>query len=232
MTSAKVEDALARIARGEPVVVVDDADRENEGDLILAAEKATAEAIAFVLRHTSGVICVALTGERCDALDLPLMVPQGSDAQGTAFTITVDARRGTTTGISAADRATTIRALASNWARRQDFHRPGHVFPLRARAGGVLSRRGHTEAATDLARLAGLAPAGVLCELANDDGTMMRLPTLEAFAHEHGLALIHIADLVAYRRRLRHGHHPIIDAAASGEAPQTHSLRGVPQGNA
>jgi len=218
MTFARISDAIHRIARGEPVVVVDDADRENEGDLILAAEKATPEALAFVLRYTSGVVCVALPAERCEALHLPQMVAQGGDAQGTAFTVTVDARRGTTTGISAADRATTIRALASASAHPDDFARPGHVFPLRARDGGVLTRRGHTEAALDLTRLAGLSPAGVLCELANDDGTMMRLPALESFAREHGLALIHIDDLVAYRRRTE----SIVERVAEARLPTLH----------
>src|SRR5580700_7503116 len=176
--SNNVPVAIERLSRGEPVVVVDDAHRENEGDLILAAEKATTESIAFVLRHTSGVLCVALPGATCDALNLPLMVSQGTDAQGTAFTVTVDARRGTTTGISAADRATTIRALASASSKADDFLRPGHVFPLRVRDGGVLKRRGHTEAASDLARLAGLSPVGALCELTHDDGSMMRMPAL------------------------------------------------------
>jgi 3,4-dihydroxy 2-butanone 4-phosphate synthase/GTP cyclohydrolase II len=198
---SNVEDAIHRIARGELVVVVDDADRENEGDLVLAADRATPEAIAFLIRHTSGVLCAALPGSRCDALHLPLMVPRLEDAHGTAFTVTVDARRGTTTGISAADRATTLRALASDATRPDDLTRPGHVFPLRAREGGVLVRRGHTEAACDLARLACRAPAGVLAELMHDDGTLMRLPALEAFARAHGLALLHIEDLVAHRRR-------------------------------
>ncbi len=174
MTSNSVEDAIRRIALGEPVVVIDDADRENEGDLILAAEKVTTHSMAFLLRHTSGVVCVALPGPRCDALGLPPMVATNEDARGTAFTVTVDARRGTTTGISAAERATTIRALANPASRAEDFVRPGHVFPLRAREGGVLKRRGHTEAASDLARLAGLSPVGVLCELTHEDGSMMR----------------------------------------------------------
>jgi 3,4-dihydroxy 2-butanone 4-phosphate synthase/GTP cyclohydrolase II len=213
-----VREALHRVARGEPVVVVDDADRENEGDLILAAEKATPQAIAFVLRHTSGVVCVALPGERCDALHLPPMVAHGGDAQGTAFTVTVDARRGTTTGISAADRATTARALAGAASKPDDFARPGHVFPLRARGGGVLERRGHTEAAVDLARMAGLSPAGVLCELAHDDGTMMRPLALESFARAHGLALLRIEDLVAYRRRTE----PIVEHVAEARLPTRH----------
>jgi 3,4-dihydroxy 2-butanone 4-phosphate synthase/GTP cyclohydrolase II len=218
MPFTDIETAVARIARGEPVVVVDDDDRENEGDLILAAEKAMPAAIAFVLRHTSGVICVAMPGPRCDALQLPPMVARGEDAHGTAFTVTVDARRGTTTGISASDRALTIRALAAAASTAGDFVRPGHVFPLRARDGGVLERRGHTEAASDLARLAGLAPVGALCELTHPDGTMMRLPALEAFAQEHGLALIRIQDLVAYRRRTE----PIVEQVAEARLPTQH----------
>ena len=202
MPSARVEEAIRKIAAGEPVVVVDDADRENEGDLIVAAEKATPASIGFMVRHTSGVICVAVPGARCDALSLPLMVPELGDTHGTAFTVTVDATHGTTTGISASDRATTIRALASGASTAHDFVRPGHVFPLRARDGGVLRRRGHTEAASDLARLAGLSPIGALAELVHDDGTMMRLHALEVFAHAHRLALLHIDDLVAYRRRV------------------------------
>jgi 3,4-dihydroxy 2-butanone 4-phosphate synthase/GTP cyclohydrolase II len=218
MPRARVEEAIARIARGEPVVVADDADRENEGDLILAAESATPEAVAFVLRHTSGVLCVALPAERCDALNLPLMVTQGGDGQGTAFTVTVDARRGTSTGISAADRSVTIRALAAASSRPADFVRPGHVFPLRARDRGVLARRGHTEAAVDLARLAGLAPAGLLAELTHQDGSMMRMPALQAFAEQHGLAVLHIADLVAYRRRTE----SIVEQVAEARLPTRH----------
>ena len=218
MPRARALEAIARIARGEPVVVVDDTDRENEGDLILAAEKVTPDAVAFVLRHTSGVLCVALSGERCDALNLPQMVTQGGDGQGTAFTVTVDARRGITTGISASDQSATIRGLASAGAKASDFVRPGHVFPLRARDNGVLARRGHTEAAVDLARLAGLAPAGLLAELMNEDGTMMRMPALEAFARQHGLALLQIADLVAYRRRTE----AIVEQVAEARLPTRH----------
>jgi 3,4-dihydroxy 2-butanone 4-phosphate synthase/GTP cyclohydrolase II len=213
-----VEEAIHRLAQGESVVVVDDADRENEGDLVMAAEKATPEAIAFMLRHSSGVVCAALPGARCDALNLPLMVPRLEDSFGTAFTVTVDSRRGTSTGISAADRATTLRALASPSTGPDDLVRPGHVFPLRAREGGVLQRRGHTEAASDLARSAGLVPAGVLCELMHEDGTMMRLPALEAFSREHGLALLHIDDLVAYRRRTE----PIVEPVVEARLPTRH----------
>ncbi|MGE0879280.1 MAG: bifunctional 3,4-dihydroxy-2-butanone-4-phosphate synthase/GTP cyclohydrolase II [Acidimicrobiia bacterium] len=199
----RVEDAIAAIARGEIVVVADDEDRENEGDLIMAADLATDEAIAFFVRHTSGVICVGLTGERCDELELPLMVPPtgNTEAQGTAFTVTVDLAAGTSTGISSGDRARTLRALADPHVSARAFNRPGHVFPLRARAGGTLKRAGHTEASVDLARLAGRAPAGVLCEVVLDGGGMARVTDLRAFADRHGLLLVSIADLIRYRRR-------------------------------
>ena len=200
-TFAPIEDAIAAIRRGEIVVVVDDADRENEGDLIVAAEDATPEKIGFFVRHTSGVICVPVLGERLDELDLPLMVEENTDAKGTAFTVSVDWRHDTTTGISAADRAATIRALADPETTSRDLTRPGHIFPLRYAEGGVLKRAGHTEAAIDLARLAGKRPAGALAEVVNDDGTMARLPQLEAFAAQHDLLLISIADLIAYRRQ-------------------------------
>jgi 3,4-dihydroxy 2-butanone 4-phosphate synthase/GTP cyclohydrolase II len=196
-----VEQALQEIADGGMVVVVDDEDRENEGDLVMAAVHATAADLAFMVRHTSGVVCVALPGDRCDALELSPMVAVNTDAKGTAFTVTVDVAAGTTTGISAADRAATIRALADDRVTAREFRRPGHVFPLRARDGGVLKRAGHTEAAVDLARLAGLPPIGVLCELVNDDGSMARRPELLAFAAAHGLPIITVADLVAHRRR-------------------------------
>ncbi len=196
-----IERALAHLAAGGIVVVADDEHRENEGDLIMAADAATPEAIAFFVRHTSGVICAALSGDRCEALALPLMVPPATNADQfrTAFTVTVDAAVGTTTGISAADRAATLRALADPSTRPAQLNRPGHIFPLRARPGGVLHRPGHTEAAVDLARLAGRAPAGVLSELVLDDGSMARLPELQAFARAHRLPLISIADLIAYR---------------------------------
>jgi 3,4-dihydroxy 2-butanone 4-phosphate synthase/GTP cyclohydrolase II len=195
-----IESAIAAIGRGEVVIVVDDEDRENEGDLIIAAEKITPETMGFMVRHTSGVICLPMMGERLDELQLPLMVSHNTESQRTAFTVSVDARHGTTTGISAADRATTVLALLDPATRADDVVRPGHIFPLRYREGGVLKRAGHTEAAVDLARLAGLAPAGVLAEVVNDDGTMARMPQLEAFAEEHGLQLITIADLIRYRR--------------------------------
>ncbi|MDE2395689.1 MAG: bifunctional 3,4-dihydroxy-2-butanone-4-phosphate synthase/GTP cyclohydrolase II [Burkholderiales bacterium] len=200
MALDRIEDAIAAIARGAMVVVVDDEDRENEGDLILAAEHATPEAIAFMVRHTSGVLCVGLPGERLDELALPLMVERNTDSMRTAYTVTVDVRAGTTTGISAADRAATVRALVDPAVAADDFNRPGHVFPLRAVAGGVLRRPGHTEASVDLTRLAGLRPGGVLAEVVNDDGTMARRPALEAFARRYGLCIVSIADLVAYRR--------------------------------
>ncbi len=200
MTFTEIEAAIAAITRGELVIVVDDADRENEGDLIMAAEKMTPEAMAFMIRYTSGVICMPVEGERLDELRLPLMVADNTESQRTAFTVSVDARNGTTTGISAADRVTTVHALLDPQTKSDDLARPGHIFPLRYREGGVLKRAGHTEAAVDLARLAGLQPAGVLAEVVNDDGTMARLPELEAFATEHGLVLISIADLIRYRR--------------------------------
>jgi len=201
MALAPIEQALSAIARGGFAVVVDDETRENEGDLIMAADRVTPEAIAFLVRHTSGVVCASLTGERLDALDLPQMVERNGESMRTAFTVSVDARAGVSTGISAADRALTIRLLADPAAVAGDFVRPGHIFPLRARSGGVLARPGHTEAAVDLARLAGCAPAGILCEIVNDDGTMARLPQLTVFAGRHGLPLVSIADLIAYRRR-------------------------------
>ena len=196
-----VDRAIKDIAEGRPVVVVDDADRENEGDIILAASLATPELLAFMIRYTSGVICVPLPGAELDRLQLPLMTSQNTEHMRTAFTLSVDARAGVTTGISAADRATTIARLVDPATTAQDLVRPGHVFPLRYAEGGVLRRPGHTEAAVDLARLAGLPPAGVLAEVVNDDGTMARLPELREFANAHDLALISIEQLVEYRRR-------------------------------
>ncbi|MBS2966128.1 3,4-dihydroxy-2-butanone-4-phosphate synthase [Actinocrinis puniceicyclus] len=194
-----VETAIAQIAAGRPVVVVDDEDRENEGDIIFAAVHATAELLAFTVRYSSGVICVPMPPQRADLLGLPPMTAVNEDRKGTAFTVSVDARHGVSTGISAADRAHTIRLLADEATTAGDLTRPGHVFPLRARPGGVLERPGHTEAAVDLARLAALPPIGVLVEIVNDDGTMARLPDLLPFAARHGLAIISIADLIAYR---------------------------------
>ncbi len=198
-----IERAVAEIAAGRAVVVVDDEDRENEGDLIFAAELATPELVAFMVRYTSGYVCVPLEDADCDRLDLPPMFHTNQDKRGTAYTVTVDAREGVSTGISASDRARTIRLLASPDSSPVEFTRPGHVVPLRAREGGVLRRTGHTEAAVDLARMAGLRPAGVLCEIVSqkDEGDMARLEELLLFAQEHGLAIISIADLVAHRRR-------------------------------
>src|SRR5918999_4231461 len=187
MPLARVEEAVEDIRSGRMVVVVDDQDRENEGDLVFAAEKVTPEHIGFMVRHCSGIICVPMEGERLEELNLPLMAPDNSDSMGTAFTISVDARNGTTTGISAADRAATIRALVDPDTKPYDLARPGHIFPLRYYPGGVLRRAGHTEAAVDLARLAGLTPAGVVCEVVNEDGTMSRFPELIRFAGRHGL---------------------------------------------
>ncbi|GAA3002219.1 bifunctional 3,4-dihydroxy-2-butanone-4-phosphate synthase/GTP cyclohydrolase II [Kitasatospora albolonga] len=196
-----VERAVADIALGRPVIVVDDEDRENEGDIVFAASAATPELMAFTIRYSSGVICVPMTGEELDRLKLPPMTQVNEDRKGTAYAISVDARDGVDTGISAADRARTVKLLSTVATEPGDLTRPGHVFPLRAVEGGVLVRPGHTEAAVDLARLAGLAPAGAIAEVVNDDGTMARLPELVAFAREHGLAIISIEDLIAYRRR-------------------------------
>jgi len=199
---SSIERAVADMAAGKPVIVVDDADRENEGDLIFAAEMATPELVAFMVRYTSGYICVPLTDEDCDRLELPPMYHTNQDKRGTAYTVSVDAREGVSTGISAHDRATTMRLLASVESTAADFTRPGHVVPLRAKVGGVLRRPGHTEAAIDLCNLAGLRPAGVLCEIVSqkDVEDMARLDELEVFAAEHDLALISIADLIAHRR--------------------------------
>jgi 3,4-dihydroxy 2-butanone 4-phosphate synthase / GTP cyclohydrolase II len=216
--SRGVETALAAMAAGKFVVVADSADRENEGDLILAAENATSESIAFLVRHTSGIVCVPLPGERLRELGLPLMVAENTESQGTAFTVSVDLKLGTTTGISAADRAATIRGLANPCSFAGDFLRPGHVFPLRARDGGVLKRPGHTEAAVDLAQLAGLRPAGVLSEIVNDDGTMTRGGALERFAERHGMPFLTVADLIAYRRSRER----IVERMAEARLPTAH----------
>jgi 3,4-dihydroxy 2-butanone 4-phosphate synthase/GTP cyclohydrolase II len=210
-----VERAIADIAAGKAVVVVDDEDRENEGDIIFAASKATPELMAFTIRHSSGVICVPMPAEMLDRLEIPLMTPHNRDKLRTAYTVSVDARDGVTTGISAADRAHTARTLADSATEPWEITRPGHVFPLRYREGGVLVRRGHTEAAVDLARLAGLTPAGVLVEIVNDDGTMKRGEQLREFADEHGLALISIEDLVRYRRR----HEVLVERVAVTRLP-------------
>jgi 3,4-dihydroxy 2-butanone 4-phosphate synthase / GTP cyclohydrolase II len=196
---AGVADALAALRAGRPVLVLDDADRENEGDVILAAENATAEWVAWTVRHTSGLLCAPMPDETADRLDLPLMVRDSQDPRGTAYTVTVDARVGTSTGISAADRALTARTLADPATVPGDLIRPGHVLPLRARPGGVLERTGHTEAAVDLCRLAGLAPVALICEIVLDDGTMARTPQVLALGAEHDLPVVTIADLVRWR---------------------------------
>lgn len=201
MPIGKIEAALEDIRQGKMVILVDDEDRENEGDLAMAAELVTPEAINFMAKEGRGLICLTMTEERADLLDLPLMVKNNSSSFGTAFTVSIEAKRGVTTGISAADRATTIQVALADETTANDLARPGHVFPLRAKKGGVLVRAGQTEGSVDLARLAGLKPAGVICEIMNDDGTMARMPQLKVFAQQHGLKIITIADLVAYRMR-------------------------------
>jgi 3,4-dihydroxy 2-butanone 4-phosphate synthase/GTP cyclohydrolase II len=203
MGFSTIEQAIQAIADGEMIIVVDDEDRENEGDILVAADKITPEHVAFMMNHARGLICVPMTGERLDELQIPLMVTRNSDSMQTAFTVSVDYNKGTTTGISAGDRAATIHALVSANARPDDFSRPGHIFPLRANPLGVLGRPGHTEAAIDFARLAGLSPAGVICEIANDDGSMARLPALTEFAALHGMHIVTIEGLIEYRRKSR-----------------------------
>jgi 3,4-dihydroxy 2-butanone 4-phosphate synthase/GTP cyclohydrolase II len=199
MHFAAIEDAIAEIRDGHMIIIVDDEDRENEGDLVCSAEKTTPEIINFMARHARGLICLPLTEERCDELHLTTQVADNTSYLGTAFTVSIDARKGVTTGISAADRATTIQAAVDPKTRPQDLARPGHVFPLRAKKGGVLVRPGQTEASVDIARFAGLYPAGVICEIMNEDGTMSRLPELAEFAAHHHLKMITVADLVRYR---------------------------------
>lgn len=201
MPFSRIEEALDDIREGKIVIVVDDEDRENEGDFVMAAEKITPEAVNFMVTHGRGQLCVPLTGKRLDDLELPLMVERNTARLGTAFTVSVDALKGTTTGISAHDRAATIRTLVDPKAKPSDLARPGHVHPLKAIEGGVLRRAGHTEATVDLPRLAGLQPAGVLCEIMSEDGSMARLPELVGLAERFGLKIITIADLIKYRRR-------------------------------
>ena len=198
---ARIEDAIAAMRAGKMVVVVDDEDRENEGDLTIAAQKITPDAINFMARYGRGLICLAMTPERLDELDIPLMVSQNSSRFETAFCVSIEAKRGTTTGISAADRAATVLAAIDPSTKPSDLVRPGHVFPLRARKAGVLVRAGQTEAAVDLARIAGLRPAGVICEIMNEDGTMARVPQLTSYTRQHGLLMITTADLITYRMR-------------------------------
>jgi len=201
VTLATIEAAVAEIRDGRMIIIVDDEDRENEGDLVCAAEKVTPEIINFMARHARGLICLPLTEDRCDELHLTTQVAENTSYLGTAFTVSIDARRGITTGISAADRATTILVAVDPESRPQDLCRPGHIFPLRAKNGGVLVRAGQTEASVDIARIAGLYPAGVICEIMNEDGTMSRLPQLEQFAAQHDLKMISVAELVRYRIR-------------------------------
>src|SRR6476660_5290313 len=209
-----IREAIAELQAGRMIVVVDDEDRENEGDLIIAAEKITPEAINFMATHARGLICLAITGERADALELNQVLPLYTSLGGTAFTVSIDVKgRGVTTGISAYDRSQTTLAAIDPRTRPEDLARPGHIFPLRARRDGVLERRGHTEAAVDLTRLAGLNPSGVICEILNDDGTMARRDDLIAFAQRHGLKIGTIADLIAYRRR----HDRIVERAMEAD---------------
>jgi 3,4-dihydroxy 2-butanone 4-phosphate synthase/GTP cyclohydrolase II len=215
---AAVEHAVAAIRRGEMVIVVDDEDRENEGDLTMAAEKVTPEAINFMAKHGRGLICLPMTGERLDELDIPLMVEKNSTRFETAFCVAIEAKRGTSTGISAADRSATVRAAINPKTKPSDLARPGHIFPLRARDGGVLVRAGQTEAAVDLARIAGLTPAGVICEIMNDDGTMARVPALAKFAKRHRLLMITIADLIRYRMRTE----GLVTKVAEADLPTAH----------
>ena len=215
---AAVEDAVAAIRRGEMVIVVDDEDRENEGDLTIAAEKVTPEAINFMAKHGRGLICMPMTGERLDKLEIPLMVEKNSTRLETAFCVAIEAKRGTSTGISAADRATTIKTAIHPKTKPADLARPGHMLPLRARDGGVLVRAGQTEAAVDLARIAGLAPAGVICEIMNDDGTMARVPALTKFARRHKLLMITVADLIRYRMRTE----GLVKKVAEADLPTDH----------
>ncbi len=212
---ARIEDAIAAIRAGEMVIVADDEDRENEGDLTMAAEMITPEAINFMAKHGRGLICLAMTPERLDELDIPLMVPNNSSRFETAFCVSIEARERTTTGISAADRAATVLTAIDPATKPADLVRPGHIFPLRARNAGVLARAGQTEAAVDLARLAGLRPAGVICEIMNEDGSMARVPELRQFAARHNILLITVADLIKYRLRTD----SVVECVASAKLP-------------
>ena len=215
---APVDAAVAAIRRGEMVIVVDDEDRENEGDLTMAAEKVTPAAINFMAKHGRGLICLPMTGQRLDTLEIPLMVAQNSTRFETAFCVPIEAKRGTSTGISAADRAATVLAAVNSKTKPADLARPGHMFPLRARDGGVLVRSGQTEAAVDLARIAGLQPAGVICEIMNQDGTMARVPALAKFARRHQLLMITIADLIHYRMQTE----GLVKRVAEADLPSEH----------
>src|ERR1700722_723787 len=212
---ARVEDAITAIRAGKMVIVVDDEDRENEGDLTIAAEKITPEAINFMARHGRGLICLAMVPERLDELEIPLMVSQNSSRFDTGFCVTIEAKERTSTGIFAPDRAATVRAAIDPATRPSDLARPGHMFPLRARTGGVMVRAGQTEAAVDMARIAGLYPAGVICEIMNEDGTMARVPQLAKFAKKHDLLMVTIADLIKYRTRTE----SLVKRVASAKLP-------------
>ncbi|GFO56379.1 riboflavin biosynthesis protein RibBA [Geomonas sp. Red276] len=218
MPLSKIEDVLEDLRQGKMVILVDDEDRENEGDLCMAAEMVTPEAINFMAMHGRGLICLTLTEETCDRLNLPPMVKENSSSFGTAFTVSIEARRGVSTGISAADRAHTILTAVADGACADDLARPGHIFPLRARKGGVLVRTGQTEGSVDLARLAGLKPAGVICEIMNDDGSMSRMPQLQRFALQHGIKICTVADLVAYRLQ----HESLVRKAAEVRLPTSY----------
>ena len=217
---ASIEDAIGAIRAGRMIIVVDDEDRENEGDLTIAAEKITPEAVNFMARLGRGLICMPMTGERLDTLELPLMVNQNTTALNTAFCVTIEAKHAVSTGISASDRAATVRAAIDPDTKPSDLARPGHMFPLRARDGGVMVRAGQTEAAVDLARIAGLYPAGVICEIMNEDGTMSRVPELTKFAKKHGLLMITIEDLIKYRMRTER----LVKRVASADLPTEHGL--------
>lgn len=218
MPFAKIADAVKAFRQGQMLIVVDDEDRENEGDLTIAAELVTPETINFMAKYGRGLICLALQASKCDQLDLPLMASANSSRFGTAFTVSVEASSGVTTGISAADRAHTIRVAMRPDARPQDLARPGHVFPLRAREGGVLARAGQTEAAVDLAVMAGLQPGGVICEIMNEDGTMARMPELQEFSKLHGIPIITVADLIRYRLRTERFVHQVAEGSLENEA--------------
>ena len=215
MTLATIKEAIADIKAGKFIVIVDDESRENEGDLAMAAEMIDPDAINFMARYGRGLVCMPIIGERLDELNIPMMVGENTSKHNTAFTISIEAKKKVSTGISAYDRAATVKAVLDPATKPEDIARPGHTFPLRARDGGVLVRAGHTEAIVDLARLAGLYPAGVICEIMNEDGTMSRLPQLEVFAKERKLKIVSIADLIAYRRR----HEKLVNKVAEANLP-------------
>lgn len=204
-SNERVERALKAVLSGQGVIITDNEERENEGDLIFAAESLTVTQMAMLIRECSGIVCLCLTEEKVHALDLPMMVNNNSSRFQTAFTVSIEAAKGVTTGVSAADRVTTVRAAIAENAKPEDLHRPGHVFPLKARPGGVLEREGHTEATVDLMALAGLKPYGVLCELTNPDGTMSRLPEIVAFAQKHNITVLTVEDLINYRKKIPKG---------------------------